>query len=62
MEFHSKLIAMRVIADHIRTVFAIADGQLPSNIGAGYVIRRILEELFDIFYFFRSKKSYTFIS
>ena len=36
-------IAMRVIADHIRTVFfAIADGQLPSNIGAGYVIRRIL--------------------
>ena len=36
-------IAIRVIADHIRTVFfAIADGQLPSNIGAGYVIRRIL--------------------
>ena len=35
--------AIRVIADHIRTVFfAIADGQLPSNIGAGYVIRRIL--------------------
>jgi len=39
----SKDIAMRVIADHLRTVaFAIADGQLPSNNGAGYVIRRIL--------------------
>ncbi|MBR6042812.1 MAG: alanine--tRNA ligase [Paludibacteraceae bacterium] len=36
-------IAMRVIADHIRTlVFSIADGQLPSNAKAGYVIRRIL--------------------
>lgn len=36
-------IAMRVIADHIRTIaFAIADGQLPSNNKAGYVIRRIL--------------------
>ena len=34
--------AIRVIADHIRTVyFSIADGQLPSNTGAGYVIRRI---------------------
>ena len=38
-----KDIAMRVIADHLRAVcFAIADGQLPSNNGAGYVIRRIL--------------------
>lgn len=38
-----KDIAMRVMADHIRAVsFAISDGQLPSNTGAGYVIRRIL--------------------
>lgn len=36
-------IAMRVVMDHLRAVtFAIADGQLPSNTGAGYVIRRIL--------------------
>jgi len=36
-------VAMRVIADHLRAVtFAIADGQLPSNVKAGYVIRRIL--------------------
>ena len=36
-------IAIRVVADHVRAVgFAIADGQMPSNTGAGYVIRRIL--------------------
>ncbi len=39
----SKDIAIRVISDHLRAIsFAIADGQLPSNTGAGYVIRRIL--------------------
>jgi len=40
---NEKDIAMRVIADHLRAVaFTIADGQLPSNTGSGYVIRRIL--------------------
>jgi alanyl-tRNA synthetase len=42
-EFKNVDIALRVIADHIRAItFAISDGQLPSNTGAGYVIRRIL--------------------
>ncbi len=41
--FEEKDIATRVIADHLRAVaFAVSDGQLPSNNGAGYVIRRIL--------------------
>ncbi len=40
---HDVDVAMRVVADHVRTIaFSIADGQLPSNAKAGYVIRRIL--------------------
>jgi alanyl-tRNA synthetase len=42
-ETEEKDIALRVVADHVRAIaFSIADGQLPSNTGAGYVIRRIL--------------------
>lgn len=48
-----KDIAMRVAADHIRAVaFAIADGELPSNTGAGYVIRRILRRAVRYYYSF----------
>ena len=52
--------AIRVIADHVRTVyFAIADGQLPSNTGAGYVIRRILRRAIRYgFTFLGQKKAF----
>ncbi len=50
-------IAMRVIADHVRTIaFSITDGQLPSNAKAGYVIRRILRRAVRYGYTFLGQK------
>ncbi len=50
-------IAMRVVADHIRTIaFSITDGQLPSNAKAGYVIRRILRRAVRYSYTFLDQK------
>lgn len=51
-------VAMRVIADHIRTIaFSITDGQLPSNAKAGYVIRRILRRAVRYGYTFLNQRS-----
>ena len=50
-------VAMRVIADHLRTIaFSITDGQLPSNVKAGYVIRRILRRAVRYAYTFLDQK------
>jgi alanyl-tRNA synthetase len=52
-----KDVAMRVVADHIRTIaFSITDGQLPSNAKAGYVIRRILRRAVRYGYTFLGQK------
>src|SRR5690606_21897084 len=53
----AEAVAMRVMADHIRAIaFAIADGQLPSNNKAGYVIRRILRRAVRYAYTFLNFK------
>lgn len=50
-------VAMRVVADHLRTIsFAITDGQLPSNVKAGYVIRRILRRAVRYAYTYLNQK------
>ncbi len=55
-------VAIRVIADHVRAVaFSIADGQLPSNTGAGYVIRRVLRRAIRYgFTFLDAKKPFIY--
>ena len=54
---HDADVAMRVIADHLRTIsFSITDGQLPSNVKAGYVIRRILRRAVRYAYTYLDQK------
>ena len=56
-EDHKVDVAMRVIADHIRTIaFSIADSQLPGNAKAGYVIRRILRRAVRYAYTFLGQR------